>query len=187
MLDILQVILWSVTYVLICFYGIKYRNERKRMMPLFSGSLNIAWEINAFVWSKGFWGHIIWLLLDVIIFSLNVSSIKKVKNKVFYGIITLGLAGIMAGIFRITVIDGMLASAFALDLIIAMEYVIKAKSISKRGKAQIAIFKLLGDVCAWLFYMKNSEFVGIVGFVILLLNLFYLAYCLEEKRDAAGR
>ena len=104
MLDILQVILWAVTYVLICFYGIKYRNERKRMMPLFSGSLNIAWEINALVWSKGFWGHIIWLLLDVIIFSLNVSSIKKVMNKVFYGIITLVLAGIMAGIFRITVI-----------------------------------------------------------------------------------
>lgn len=155
-------------------------------MPLVSGSLNIAWEINAAILSKGFYGHVLWLSFDIIIFALNLSGIRKAKNKAIYGIATLAMIGILAGIFRHS--DGMLVSSFVIDMIIAAEYVIKAKSISKRGKVGIAVLKFLGDLCAWLFYMKASLFVSIAGLIVLLLNLFYVAYCLEEysKNERRG-
>lgn len=82
---------------------------------------------------------------------------------------------------------GMLLSSYVIDLVIAVEYVARIRHISPPGKLPIAIFKLLGDLFAWLFYCKQSIFVGIVGAVVLLLNLFYLAYCMEERSYPAKR
>lgn len=89
------------------------------------------------------------------------------------------------GIFKLP--SGMLMSVFIIDLIMVVEYVGCVKHISNHGKLSIAVFKLLGDLFAWLFYCKQSIFVGIVGAVVLLLNLFYLAYCMEERSQAAKR
>ena len=41
-------------------------------MPLIAGSLNFAWEINALLLSRGFYGHVLWTGLDVLIVFHNV-------------------------------------------------------------------------------------------------------------------
>lgn len=94
-------------------------------------------------------------------------------------------AATIYGMFKLP--SGMLISSYTLDLIMAIEYVVCSKEISVHGKLPIAIFKWLGDLFAWLFYCKQSIFVGIIGAAVFLLNLFYLAYCMEERSQAAKR
>ena len=179
MLDHMQIIFWSITYLLIVGYGIKYRHERSLMMPLFCGSLNIAWELNAIISSKGFYGHFLWLSLDIIIFVINLFIIERRINRALYGAMTLALFISLWFVFSIP--NGMLVSVFLIDLIMAIEYVLTVKRISVRGKIPIATFRLLGDFFAWLCYWEYSLFVAIVGAIVMLLNLFYLCYCLEES------
>lgn len=81
--------------------------------------------------------------------------------------------------------SGMLISSFLIDLTMAIEYVIRSKKIALKGRTPIALAKLLGDLFAWLAYMQQSPFVAVTGFAVLLLNIFYLALCLEQ--EAKGR
>lgn len=82
--------------------------------------------------------------------------------------------------FRRLDTDCFLISAFALDLIMAVEFVTCVKKIAPQGRILIALTKLLGDLFAWLCYMRNSTFVAIVGAVVFLLNTLYLVLCLDE-------
>ena len=59
MLDILQIILWTLTYALIIGFGFRYRKMPVLFMPLLAGTLNFAWEINSLIYqwvicSRGF-------------------------------------------------------------------------------------------------------------------------------------
>lgn len=62
----------------------------------------------------------------------------------------------------------------------AVAYVVEVKQVPMSGKLAIATTKLLGDLFAWLHYMKDSHFVAAAGLAVLLMNLYYLAYCMEE-------
>ncbi len=184
--DTLQIAFWSLTYVTIIACGFKHSEERKPMMPYVAGGLNLAWELNALLLYHHY-GHIIWSGLDIMIFVLNLRNLKrheKHRQYIYILYVTVAAATIY-GVFKLP--SGMLISSYTLDLIMAIEYVVCAKEISVHGKLPIAIFKLLGDLFAWLFYCKQSIFVGIVGAVVLLLNLFYLAYCMEERSYPAKR
>ena len=44
-LDTTGLIFWSVTYLLICFESIRYRDKYAVCMPYFTGCLNFAWGI----------------------------------------------------------------------------------------------------------------------------------------------
>ncbi|MCD7828427.1 MAG: hypothetical protein LUG85_07840 [Clostridiales bacterium] len=74
--DTIQVLFWSLTYVLIIVFSIKHwdelKKEKKILIPITASMFNIAWEINAFVESKGMWGHVLWLGLDIIIVLFNI-------------------------------------------------------------------------------------------------------------------
>lgn len=85
-------------------------------------------------------------------------------------------------VFEIPFANGMLASAFVIDMLIAIEYVLLAKKISKHGKVLIAIFRFAGDFFAWLCYLNESIFVAISGIIVTLLNLFYLTLCIQETQ-----
>lgn len=74
----------------------------------------------------------------------------------------------------------MLISVFAIDIIMALEYVWAVKRISPRGKVTIASMKLLGDAFAWLCYMKHTPFVFVTGLAVFVLNFYYLNRCLKE-------
>ena len=152
-------------------------------MPLLAGSLNFAWEINAFISSGAFWGHVLWLVLDVFIIILNIYNIRKNKNRLLYCLLIIAFTIVLRLIFVIPEVDGMLISVFAIDLIMAFDFVVNAKKISVHGKIPIAITKLLGDLFAWFAY-SDSAYVNVIGIIVFLLNLYYLAKCFDLSARA---
>ena len=173
-------LLWTATYVVIVYNGIKYRKERTIIMPLLPGALNYAWETNALIVSKGMWGHILWLGLDTIIVLINFGNIRKKSSKILYliGIVasTIGIAYV----FRLQNVQGMLISAFAIDLLMAISFLVCVRKVSVRGKKLIAMLKLLGDGFACLAYVHQSGYIMITGACVFLINLAYLAACYEN-------
>ena len=149
-------------------------------MPLLAGSLNFAWEVNALFLSNVFYGHVLWAVLDIFIIIHNVRFLeksKRIKYLLFIAVLTFA----MYGMFRIPNVDGQRISVFAIDLIMAIEYVLCAKQIAPQGRISVGVLKLLGDLFAWLSNMQSSLFVAVCGVIVLLLNLFYLAICLEQS------
>ena len=90
-------------------------------MPLIAGSLNFAWEINALLLSRGFYGHVLWTGLDVLIVFHNVRFLEKGKRKKYLLSIVVFIL-VLYGMFRIPNVDGQRISVFAIDLIMAIEY-----------------------------------------------------------------
>lgn len=182
--DKLQIVLWSLTYVLVIGGGRTGATPRRPCMPLVAGCLNFCWEVNALIISHGMWGHALWLALDAVILYQNMRYLNSRFQK--SGVIAYSSALVLIGLllavlFRIPGWDGMMYTVFAIDLIMAAEYVAAVKQISPNCKVPIAICKLLGDLFAWLCYYKNSMYAAVTGAIVLALNLFYLCWCIEER------
>lgn len=180
MLDTLQIIFWSITYVLIIIAGFLSRNVRKISMPYIAGVLNFAWEVCALYNSQGFWGHVLWLSLDLIIVFWGFAYIKSSVCKAGYGVSLLICTLILLYVF--TFPKGMLFSVFIIDLIMAITYLAYRKKLSPKLKVPIAIMKLLGDACAGLYYAPQSNLVGIIACIVFMCNVCYLYLCVEETR-----
>ena len=181
MFNHLTVIFWTLAYLIIALCGIQDRKSHRLLfMPLISGMLDIAWEINAILISKGFYGHVLWTALDIFIFFHNVCFLEKSKRGK-YLLLTVVSVIALYGIFRIPDADGQRISSFLIDIIIAIEYVLCARQIARQGKISVGVLKLLGDLSAWLANMQSSVFVAVSGLIVVLLNLFYLAICLEQN------
>ena len=176
----LTVVFWTLAYLIIVLYGIQDRkNHRLLFMPLISGMLAIAWEINALLISGGFYGHVLWTALDIFIFIHNVCFLEKSKRGK-YLLLTAVSVIVLYGIFRVPNADGQRNSSFVIDIILATEYVLCAKQIARQGKIPVGVLKFLGDLFAWLANMQSSVFVAVSGLIVALLHLFYLAICLEQ-------
>ena len=88
MLDNLQIIFWSIAYTFIIVAGWKNRSEKMISMPYGAGILNFGWELCALQQSQGFWGHILWIGLDAVIFSIGFFFLQSRKQKGLYIILT---------------------------------------------------------------------------------------------------
>lgn len=77
----------------------------------------------------------------------------------------------------------MLISSFVIDIIMAVEYVCTIKHISPRGRTIIGVFRLIGDLFAWLVNKGFSVIVFVIGAIVLLINLLYVAYCFELEKN----
>ena len=202
MFDILQIILRTLTYALIIGFGLRYRKMPVVFMPLLAGTLNFAWEINSLIYQwaisqKLNFGCLVWTVLDIVIYIQNVRYliISKKKNIriVLYLLLLPGFIALFYMMFRLPGFNGQLIIAFVIDCIMAVEFLACVKKISSHGRIPIAITKLFGDLFAWFYYMKFSNFVVFIGVVVFLLNLLYLAFCLEEnaalskKKSRRGR
>lgn len=189
--DITQIVFWSVTYVLMIGYGVKYRYEGKPFIPLLPGCLNLAWEINAGL-EGWLLGSILWLVLDLVIFIQNMKILKNNRKRILYICALIAVTGILYFVFRIPEADGKLYSVFIIDIIMAVFFIVKVNYLSQHGRIAIACTKLIGDLFAWIVYSKDSTAVSIIGLLVLLLNIMYLAVCLEKqsktkiKRKVAG-
>lgn len=182
--DKLQIVLWSLTYVLVIGGGRTGATPRRPCMPLVAGCLNFCWEVNALIISHGMWGHALWLALDAVILFQNMRYLHsrfRLRGVSVYIIAIILMGLLLAVLFRIPEWNGMLYTAFADDLIMAAEFVLAAKKIAPNCKMSIAVCKLFGDLFAWLFYCKNSMYVAIIGAIVLALNLFYLCWCIEVR------
>ena len=124
-------------------------------MPLIAGSLNFAWEINALLLSRGFYGHVLWTGLDVLIAFHNVRFLEKGKRKKYLLLIVVFIL-VLYGMFRIPNVNGQRISVFSIDLIMAIEYVLCAKQIAPQGRISVGVLKLLGDLFAW--HIQYAEF-----------------------------
>ena len=81
MLDTLQILLWTATYILIIIASIKNYSMRTISIPIIACVLNFAWELVALWNSRGFWGHVLWAGFDIFIvfFALRYASRKQYK------------------------------------------------------------------------------------------------------------
>lgn len=184
MAALLTIIFWSTTYLLIIYHGYRSWQQKPLLMPLLSCCLNFGWEIIALVQSRGFWGFIIWMLLDIAIVIMNVHHINTGKMKMAY-LISILLSILSCWFFfRFPNIDGKFISVYAIDLIMAIEYLAVIKQISPHGKMPVAITKLLGDFFAWICNIHYMKFIAVTGFAVLLLNLLYLYLCIKEARNS---
>ena len=179
MLDTLQILFWSITYVLVIIAGFLSRNIRKVSMPYVAGILNFGWEICALCNSNGFWGHILWLSLDLLIVFWGVFYLQSNYQRIIY---ILALTVCTVGLWYVFMIPaGMLISVFVIDLIMAINFLIQRKKLSLKMKTPIAITKLLGDTFAGLYYAPQSNLIGIIACVVFMCNICYLYLCLEES------
>lgn len=176
-------ILWILTYVLIAVGGFRTKDENRVLMPLISGALNFAWEINALITSGGFWVHIAWLALDCIILFQNIRILfNNKKNGLIYIYILFVIVSIVLLYLLFntaTAFDGMLISSYALDFLISLEYLLCIKKISPYWLTLIGVCRFLGDLFTWIVYINSAMFVTIIGVIIFITNLFYIFYSIE--------
>lgn len=181
MADTAMILFWSLAYACMVIYSIIYRKEKKPFMPLIAGTLNFGWEIQAFITSGGLLGHIAWLTLDCFILVYNLYILGSFKKRLSYAaVVVASIVGLYG--FFLSSVNGMLISSFVIDIIMAVEYMCSIIHISPRGRTIIGIFRLLGDLFAW-FANKESTVVFVIGAVVLLINLFYVAYCFELEKN----
>ena len=178
MLDTLQVIMWSLTYVLIIVAGIQSRSIRKISMPYIAGVLNFAWEICALYTSGGMWGHVLWLTLDLLIVFFGFIYASTNRGRMIY-VASIVISTVLL-MYVFTLPRGMMISVFLIDLIMAVCYLLECKKLSPKLKTSIAVTKLLGDMFAGLCYARGSIFVAIVAGVVFVCNCYYLRLCIEE-------
>lgn len=184
MADTAMIIFWSLAYACMVIYSFIYRKEKKPFMPLIAGTLSFGWEVQAVITSGGYWGHIAWLTLDCFILVYNLYILGSFKKRLSYAAVVVASIIGFYGVFSITFFDGMLISSFVIDIIIAVQYMCSIIHISPRGRTIIGIFRLLGDLFAW-FANKESTVIFVIGAVLLLINLLYVAYCFELEKEGA--
>lgn len=203
--DAMQAILWSVTYVLIILYNIRYRTLG---IPPIAIASNFAWETVALLQdvryapssfniydvllgSLGNLIHTAWFFLDVLIVVTYMVFCRPVylKRKWYWAV--LYAADLLLLIFAFKH-GGMLLSSFLIDCTMAIEYLLY--SFNRKFKANwlaavICAAKLLGDWCAYLCYRRYSAAVAVLGIVILVLNMGCFGVVLlrlykENRRDS---
>lgn len=179
--EILTAVFWGLTYLLICISGFLSFRIKKPAMPYSAGVLNYAWEVNALVVSHGLWMYTLWFGLDLFIVAFGIYFLGSAKKKGFY-IISI----IISTIFLRTLFsfnDGMLITVFLIDLIMAITYLIRFKSLSPFLKKGIALFRFLGDLFAGFAGIRYSSYYGIFSVIICILNGIYVWKCFFEKSN----
>lgn len=178
MLDNLQIIFWSITYVLILISGGRSRQERKIAIPYIAGVLNFAWEACALQEYQGFWGHLLWMGLDFGIIYFGFIYLSSARKRVFY--ISSIYIAILIFAYIFTLPEGMLLSVFAIDLIMAVVFLVDRKKLSRKCKLPIAVTKLIGDAFAGMFYAPQSVYVACMAMLVFCCNLVYTYLCWRE-------
>ena len=168
MFDILQFIFWSITYILTIISMFHNRKEKSIAIPYIAVILNFSWEICAAIHSNGFWGHIVWLCLDLFIVFLCLHSIDSYSQKAIFVLTIVFTFLILHLLFKYE--WGMSLSVFAIDLIMAVAFLFTQPYISSLLKLPIAITKLLGDLFAGLYYFHTSIAISI----IIIIVFFYI-------------
>lgn len=184
--DAMQAILWSITYVLIILYNIRYRTLG---IPPIAIASNLAWETVALIQDMrrvpissyiyiydilhGNLIHIAWFFLDALIVVTYLVFCRPVylKRKWYWAV--LYAADLLLLLFAFEH-GGMLLSSFLIDCTMAIEYLLY--SFRRKYKvnwlaAVICAAKMLGDWCAYLCYRRHSAAVAVLGIVILVLNM----------------
>ena len=176
--DLLQVVFWSITYVLIVVFGII---KRKTFMPIVAALFNISWELNSLL-SDFFCvripivalGHFVWIGLDFLIITIAIFYYVDNNKKMLLSFIFLPF--IIIGLYFIFKINyGQLYSSFIIDLLVAICYLF----VSFKEKDNIIEFiiigitRFIGDFFAFIMYRQDT-LVNIIGIIVFVINAIYL-------------
>ena len=177
--DVLQASFWSLTYVLIIFYNLRHHILG---IPPIAILANIAWETAAMI--QDIHGqiispiHIAWFSLDLIIVVTYLLSCApayfKHKHPIYVSFVYILCLAFFAFLFSQ---GGMLLSSFLIDCTMAIEYCVYSfRPQFTKHPLSIAISstKLIGDLCAWVYYKSFSPAVFYIGPIVSLLNLICL-------------
>jgi hypothetical protein len=143
---------------------------------------NLSWEINAFIISGGWLGHVFWLFLDIAIFIITVRLLDCKKKQLLYLLMTAFVFLVFNFVF-LTYEGGMLLLSFAIDFIMAALFWLRRHEILARGRVAIAVMKLFGDLAAAVFYSPMSRVVFALATLVLILNVAYLIYAIKESLE----
>ena len=144
MLDTLQIIFWSITYVLIIIAGIQSRNIRKVSMPYGAAIQNFTWEICALIISHGFWGHIVWLSLDIAIIILGFLFASSKRHRIVYAtLIPVGIANYLpVKIIREFNLNLFLLVIFVTILLIVFSFLVFYKGLKKYSSSNLMVARI---------------------------------------------
>ena len=186
MFDVLQAVFWSLTYIFLIVYAIKYK---KHGIPLVAICLNYAWETVSLTQSilngaqTALIIHITWFLLDTVIVALflfhETSIFQNQRDKLVFLVSYAASIIFLAALFKS---GGMLVSCFAIDLIMAIAFLAFAfgkEMVFSLISISIGITKLIGDLFAWLYYRYES-IVDLIGIIVLLCNIAYILILLYK-------
>lgn len=178
MLDVVNLVTWSITYLLIIFSCKNQKDTPKRAIPLLPVVLNFTWELVALIHSDAFWGHVAWFGLDILVIDSNLMSLSK-RKQVIYVLSTIPCAILFSLIFKY---GWMLESSFAINLIMSVCFLVEKKHLLKKRKILIATTKFIGTLAATGYY-SFSKFVLIVGILVAALDVVYLYCCIMERNE----
>lgn len=178
--ETLTALFWALTYLLICISGFLSCKIKKMAMPYVAGVLNYAWEVNALVVAHGLWMYSLWFGLDLFIIIFGIYFLKSVKMKSIY-IISIIISTIFLKVF-FSFEHGMILSVFLIDLIMAISYLIRYKSLSPFLKKEIAVSRFLGDFFAGLAGIRYSPYYAIFSVIVCILNGIYVWKCFSQKK-----
>lgn len=177
---VLTVLFWSTTYIFIVIAGFLGRKKRMVSIPYIAGVLNAAWEVAATIYTEGNPGFIIWFFVDIFIIFWGFHFLPSIKKKIIY----------VASIVLMTIVllfsfehynPAFLFTVYLIDVIMAVEFIVKCNSLSNHFKVTIAITKLLGDLFAGLTFSNTYSFVLIFAITSFVCNCIYLILCLRDR------
>ena len=177
MLDIAQVLLWSAAYVCIIL-AMLGKKEMPLAIPVIVAVSNLSWELAAVIVS-GMWAHWLWLGLDVVILTACLWRTPKWRSRAM----ALGAAAVLVACYQwlFTVENGMLYSSFVIDLFMAVCFLVFRKKLSTKLALPIAVLKLLGDICAGIYYGMDDMLIAVIAVAVLLCNVMDLFICVERR------
>ena len=188
--DHIQAICWSITYIFLIIYCIKYKTHA---IPLSSICLNFSWETLALGGSILYRSslnvlaiHVSWFSLDLVMIVLFLFYETRIKENIKQKLVLLFSYVTFIICFLLLFLNGyMLLLSFFIDLIMAVDffrYIIFKKFNYSKILYFIGIFKLLGDVFAWLYY-KNNFGIMPIGIIVLVFNIVYIILVMIKKND----
>ena len=193
--DLLQVTFWSLAYICIIVFSIKYK---KCMMPFSCLSFNFCWEIivllNSTVFSVVFFYRLVWTMLDTIILLLHLIYgnfvLTKKRKTLFYfaSIIWIILNFILFYFLDDFAHNFSIYSSFLINIFMSIIFVVlfKKEKLYVSALFVIGFFRLLGTLFASIAYGfldKINIPIIICGLVILVVDSVYVSLCKNAKEN----
>ena len=188
MFDYLQGIFWSLTYICLIIYAIKFKAHG---IPLVAICLNFAWETVALAnsvhnrdLSSILIIHILWFSLDLIIVNLFLFQETRIyENKKPKLIFIISYICLVMCFWIFFEKGYMLLLSYLSDLIMAIAFYffvlfdrVKQHCISYL----VGFFKFFGDMFAWLYY-RDAVYIEVIGIIVLICNIAYIVVLLKKS------
>lgn len=175
-LDSLQAIFWTLAYIFMAIYMIKYQSLSIHPNSV---AINFSWEsvviFKGILEKNAHWINLLWFGFDLIIVVImcRYLSKKEIRNNFIFYIVLMHLFFDLLYINR-----GLLISTFVMDFVMGITflYMIKKDMFKYYNKLLLctAIFKTIGSIFAWQAYAKYSTIIPVLGFIVLIFNIIYI-------------